>query len=345
MNNNRCSLGIDLGTGSVKAALLDGTGARLGVASAPVELSRPRPGWVESDPEDWWGAVKSAVQDVLSQTDAAVGAVGLSGQMHGVVLARSDGALLRPAILWLDRRAEGSLDAYRRLPAGSLAVLGNPLNPGMAGPMLYWLCSNEAGRPGRGRLGSTAQGLAPPAAGRSRRAASRVMRRGRCFSTCPEIFGPGPSSTGSAWPRRLLAPLSASGSVAGSLDASVAQELGLPAGLPVAFGAADTAAALVGTGLSETGAVQLTVGSAAQVVALRRSPSPDPGLRYHVFASALTDQWYALAAVQAAGVALSWALAALDATWEEAYELFEGRRSGPTGCCSYRTWLGPAPRR
>ena len=156
-----------------------------------------------------------------------------------------------------------------------------------------------------------------------------------------------------AWPvvdglglaRRLLAPLSASGSVAGSLDASVAQELGLPAGLPVAFGAADTAAALVGTGLSEAGAVQLTVGSAAQVVALRRSPSPDPGLRYHVFASALTGQWYALAAVQAAGVALSWALAALDATWEEAYELFEGPPSGPTGCCSYRTWLGPAPRR
>ena len=143
MNNNRCSLGIDLGTGSVKAALLDGTGARLGVASAPVELSRPRPGWVESDPEVWWGAVKTAVQDVLSQTDAAVGAVGLSGQMHGVVLARSDGRPLRPAILWLDRRAEGSLDAYRRLPAGSLAVLGNPLNPGMAGPMLYWLCSNE----------------------------------------------------------------------------------------------------------------------------------------------------------------------------------------------------------
>ena len=96
MNNNSCSLGIDLGTGSVKAALLDGTGARLGVASAPVGLSRPRPGWVESDPEDWWAAVKTAVRDVLSQSDAAVGAVGLSGQMHGVVLARSDGALCGP---------------------------------------------------------------------------------------------------------------------------------------------------------------------------------------------------------------------------------------------------------
>ena len=87
----------------------------------------------------------------------------------------------------------------------------------------------------------------------------------------------------------------------------------------------------MGTGLSRPGAVQLTVGSAAQVVALRRSPSPDPGLRYHVFASALTGQWYALAAVQAAGVALSWALAALDATWEEAYELFEAAPVGANG--------------
>ena len=66
-----CALGIDLGTGSVKAALLAGAGTKLDVAAAPVALSRPRPGWVESDPEDWWGAVKMAVREVLSRAEAS----------------------------------------------------------------------------------------------------------------------------------------------------------------------------------------------------------------------------------------------------------------------------------
>jgi xylulokinase len=128
-------------------------------------------------------------------------------------------------------------------------------------------------------------------------------------------------------PVTLLAPLGASDAIAGPLDCSIAHELGLPGGIPVAFGAADTAAALVGTGLFETGPVQLTVGSAAQVVTLRKRPDPDPDLRYHVFASALPGLWYAMAAVQAAGVALSWALKAFGATWEEAYELLDAAPS------------------
>ena len=132
-------------------------------------------------------------------------------------------------------------------------------------------------------------------------------------------------------PPGLLAPLAPSGAVAGPLEGPAAQALGVPRGTPVVLGGADTAAALVGTGLSEVGPVQLTVGSAAQVVTLRRRPVPDPGLRYHVFASALPGQWYALAAVQAAGVVFSWALGALAATWEEAYELFEASPIGANG--------------
>jgi xylulokinase len=124
-------------------------------------------------------------------------------------------------------------------------------------------------------------------------------------------------------PPKLLAPLCASDAVAGPLDGSIARELGLPAGIPVAFGSADTAAALVGSGLSEIGPMQLTVGSGAQIVTLRKRPDPDPDLRYHVFASALPGLWYALAAVQAAGVALSWALQAFNATWEETDEVLD----------------------
>jgi xylulokinase len=330
MRTDLCALGIDLGTGSTKAALLDETGSIVGVASAPVELSRPRPGWVESDPEDWWRSVKAAVREVLSLTDARVGAVGLSGQMHGVVLTRSDGTPLRPAMLWLDRRAESSLEAYRSIPPRTLAALANPLTPGMAGPMLRWLNTNEAD------VIEVADFALQP------KDWLRLRLVGRPGSEPSDASGTllfdVPANNWS-WvvvdtlglPRRLFAPLGSSGAVAGPLREPAADELGLAPGLPVAFGSADTAAALMGTGLSETGTVQLTIGSAAQVVAIRRSPGPDPGLRYHVFASALPNQWYALAAVQAAGVALSWALDALNATWEEAYELFDSAPAGANG--------------
>jgi xylulokinase len=328
--SDSCSLGIDLGTGSVKAALVDRSGATLGVASAPVELFRPRPGWVESDPEDWWRAVKVAVNEVLSGTNPPVGAVGLSGQMHGVVLARSDGTALRPALLWLDRRAEASLDVYRRLPPGSTASLGNPLTPGMAGPMLYWLRSNESAIVDAADWALQAKDwLRLRLVGRAGSEPSDAS--GTLLFDLPENNWAWAVIDGLGLPRHLFASLGGSSTMAGALDASVARQLGMPTGVPVAFGAADTAAALVGTGLSETGVVQLTVGTAAQVVALREGPDPDPGLRHHVFASALPNQWYALAAVQAAGVALSWALEAFDVTWEEAYRMFEAAPVGANG--------------
>ena len=342
MRTDPCVLGIDLGTGSTKAILLDATGAELSVASAPVQLSRPRPGWVESDPEDWWLSVKIAVRKVLAATQVEVGAVGLSGQMHGVVLARSDGRPLRQAMLWLDRRAESSLEAYRALPARTRAVLGNPLIPGMAGPLLHWLASNEPAV-----LRNAVWALQP-------KDWLRLRLVGRGGSEPSDASGTLlfdvfqntwalPVVEALGLPARLLGPLGASDAIAGPLDGSIAHELGLPGGIPVAFGSADTAAALVGSGLCETGPIQLTVGSAAQVVTLRKRPDPDPGLRYHVFASALPGLWYAMAAVQAAGVALSWALKAFNATWEEAYELLDAA-PGPGACApvSSRTWPGLA---
>ena len=317
MGRDSCVLGIDLGTGSTKAILLDAGGAALGVASAPVHLSRPHPGWVESDPEDWWTSVRIAVRDVLASARADVGAVGLSGQMHGIVLTRSDGKSLRPAMLWLDRRATSSLDAYRALPPRVRAVLGNPLIPGMAGPMLHWLISHEPAV-----LGQAEWALQPKDWLRLRLVGSSASEPSDASGTLLfDIYQntwalPVVGSLG--LPPRLLPPLGASDAVAGRLGIFAARELGLRAGIPVAFGAADTAAALVGSGLFQIGPVQLTVGSGAQVVTLRDRPEPDPDLRYHVLASTHPGLWYAMAAVQTAGVALSWALRAFDATWEEA---------------------------
>src|SRR5215210_324603 len=136
-------LGLDLGTSSVKALLLDEGGAVLGESSVSYAVRTPRPGWAESSPEDWWEAVLEATAAAVGRRGAEVTALGLSGQMHGVVLADELGLPLRPAILWADARSSAELAAYRRLYDDLNRRLANPPAVGMAGPSLLWLRERE----------------------------------------------------------------------------------------------------------------------------------------------------------------------------------------------------------
>src|SRR5215210_8713519 len=99
-------LGLDLGTSSVKALLLTEDGAVLGEGSDSYVVRAPHPGWAESSPEDWWEAVLEASAAAVGPRGTEVAAIGLSGQMHGVVLADERGFPLRPAILWADARSD-----------------------------------------------------------------------------------------------------------------------------------------------------------------------------------------------------------------------------------------------
>jgi xylulokinase len=118
----------------------------------------------------------------------------------------------------------------------------------------------------------------------------------------------------------LLAPLVASAEVAGTLTREAAKLLGLRAELPVAAGAADTAAAMLGGGLLRPGLVQLTVGTGGQIVAPKSAPEPDPHRRTHLYRAATPDLWYSMAAIQNAGLALEWARNTLGASWHDVYE-------------------------
>src|ERR671912_633122 len=136
-------LGLDLGTSSVKALLMAEDGAILGEGSASYAVRAPRPGWAESSPEDWWASVLEATDAALGGRGAGVTALGLSGQMHGVVLADERGVPLRPAVLWADARSGAELAAYRDLDEGHR--LANPPTVGMAGPPLLWFCGQQTG--------------------------------------------------------------------------------------------------------------------------------------------------------------------------------------------------------
>lgn len=315
-------LGLDLGTGSVKALLIDASGTVLGEGGASYPVRSPRPGWAETEPRSWWEACATAVRIAVGGRGASVQALGLSGQMHGVVLSDATGRPLRPAVLWADTRSAGLLDRYRGLDAGLLRALANPLAAGMAGPSLLWLRENEPEeyRTARWalqpkdwlRLRLTGEALSEP----SDASATLLydLEADGWSEAVIEALG---------LREGLFPPLVASAASAGTLTQEAAGALRLPAELPVAAGAGDAAAALLGSGLVQPGPVQLTVGTGGQILAARRRPVPDTNLRTHLYRAATAKPpglWYSMAAMQNAGLALVWARRILGASWKDVYE-------------------------
>ena len=323
-------LGLDFGTGSVKALLLSTEGTVLGEASQPYPIDAPQPDWAETDPQAWWNAAAIAVRSIVSAQIAqnqSVQAIGLSGQMHGVVLTTAAGEPLRPAILWADTRSSQSLTAYHQLDIQLRQRLANPIATGMAGTTLLWLRDHEP------EIYATARWALQPkdwirlrltgiAAADPSDASATLLYDLPNDRWAEDIAAA--LNLRSDW----LAPIVPSGQIAGYLTVEAAEHLNLPVGIPVAAGAGDTAAALVGSCLTTPGLAQLTIGTAAQIAVIRSQPAiARDGT--HLFRSALPGQWYSLAALQNAGLALEWVRNLLGYTWPQIYaEAF----TVPPGC-------------
>ncbi len=311
-------LGLDLGTGSAKALVLDEGGKVRGEGSAPYRVDSPSPGWAESDPQAWWTAAAEAVRTAIGPRGEEIEAVGLSGQMHGVVLTDDMGRPVRPAVTWADARSREQLKAYGRLDTGLRRRLGNPPWVGMAGPTLLWLRDNEPENYGSARwalqpkdwlrLRLTGEAASEPTDA-SATLLYDVERDGWAYDVVEEL----------GLRAELLAPLTNPAQVAGQLGREAADHLSLPVGTPVAAGAGDTAAAALGSGL-EIGSIQLTVGTGGQIVVLRDEPVAYPEGGIHLYRAATDHLWYSMAAVQNAGLALEWARRLLGASWSEVYE-------------------------
>ena len=317
-----CTLGLDLGTSSAKAVVADTGGRVLAQAAAGYAVSSAKAGYAESDPADWWSAVTACAREAVQVAGQAGGtrpaAIGLSGQMHGLVLAAADGQALRPALLWADSRATGALRAYRRLTPDALARLANPLTPGMTGPLLMWVAEHE---PGTYRAARWA--LAPKDWLRARLTAEVHAEPSDASASLLydvpgdrwdlEVAGALGLDAG------LLAPLLPSaGAPAGHLTAGAADELGLPAGIPVAAGAGDTAAATLGSGIGP-GEVQLTVGTGAQVIRPLAGAVSRADAGVHLYRSATPVGWYQMGATLSAGLSLNWVRQVMNASWAELY--------------------------
>ena len=310
-------LSIDLGTSSVKAMLTDVQGQAVSVSSAGYAIDSPQEGWSETHPDSWWSAVIEAVNALDPDLRKGVRAAGFSGQMHGVVLCDRNANPLRPAILWLDTRGKDCLPLF---PADAAIRSGNRPSAGMAAASLLWLRQRDPAC-----YAQAAWALQP-------KDWLRLRLCGQVSTDPSEATGTLLANLDGEWDAALiaalglrtdwLAPVIRSDAVAGELSAAAALALGLPPKIPLATGAADTAAAALGSGLLRDGAALLTTGTGGQIVAMRAArPVYHPELNTFRSANPVGfAPWYVMAAMLNVGSALEWARALLGFSWEEAYQ-------------------------
>jgi xylulokinase len=314
-------LGIDLGTSGVKALLSDPDGTELGRGTAGYDISTPRSGWAETDPELWWQAVRTAVRAAVGPR-AEVTAIAVTGQMHGLTLISERAVVLAPAMLWLDRRAAAEVMSYRALPGHLLQALGNAPSAGRAGPLLLWLARHEPDmyRAARWqlqpkdwlRLRLTGE-IATDPSDASGTLLYDLARDAWALDVADAL----------GLRTDLLPPIRRSTELAGYLLPESAGQLGLVAGLPIAVGAADTAASLLAAGLPADSAEDgtwalLTLGTGGQWIMPASGLEPDPRGRTSLFRG-VDGSAYRLAGAQNVGVTLNWVRQALGATWDELY--------------------------
>jgi xylulokinase len=304
-------LGIDVGTGGTRALLVDESGKVRHAFTAPHEDMRmERPLWAEQSPENWWGAAQKAIRGVLAASGASgkdVRGIGLSGQMHGLVLLDSDDRVIRPALIWCDQRSQPQVDAINASVGKDtvLASIANPVLTGFTLPKLLWVRDNEPELFARVRklllpkdyvrfrlTGEYASDVSDA----SGTALFDVVRR-RWSSELVERLG---------LQRSLLPVVFESHEISGTVSAGAAVSTGLAEGTPVVAGAGDQAASAVGNGIVEPGFVSCTIGTSGVVFAYTASPVYDALGRVHTFCHAVRGAWHVMGVTQGAGLSLQW---------------------------------------
>ncbi len=299
-------LGIDLGTSSVKAVLLDLSGVQLAHAQVHYPVSRPREGWAEQDPSAWWGGVVEAVRSVTNDGATRIDAVGLSGQMHGLVLIDSSGDVLRPAIIWSDSRATEQVEHWKHVldHVAVEAASGFPVATGMTGTSLSWVRENEP------EVYAAAAAVLMP------KDYIRFRLTGLLATDPTDAGGSLLYDIRAGLPARmvfdavglreeLLPPVLPSLSVAGEVHSRAARETGIPTGTPVAAGGGDQSMAAIALGLDDTRRAAVAVSSGGTV--FKRTLHPlDPRLGLHVMPHAEPEQWLAMGVVLSAGLSIDW---------------------------------------
>jgi xylulokinase len=328
-------LGIDVSTTGAKALVINESGEVISSATSPLTLSTPRPLWSEQDPEEWWHGAARSIGEALRQADLTgkdIAAIGLTGQMHGLVLLDENGAVLRPAILWNDQRTGAQCDEIRRRIGRErlIEITGNDALTGFTAPKILWVQENEPEVYARAR-----HILLPKDYVRYRLTGEYAMdkadgsgtilfdlKQRNWSATVLEALG---------IPPEWLPPTYEGPQITGQVSAGAAGETGLAPGTPVTGGGGDQAAQAVGVGAVKPGIVALTLGTSGVVFAAAEAPLVEPQGRLHAFCHALPGHWHLMGVMLSAAGSLQWHRDTL-APQAPFSELVEEARQAPPGC-------------
>jgi xylulokinase len=282
-------VGLDVGTTGVKAVAISPDGRVLASTSEEYDLSTPRPGWAEQDPEDWWRAARGCLERLPA------GPVGLSGQMHGLVVLDAEDRVLRPAILWNDQRtAEECAEIEARVGLERLIELtGNRALTGFTAPKLLWLRRHEPDTYARIR-----HVFLPKDYVRLRLTGERAIDAADASGTL--LF----DVAGRRW----------SEEVCSALEVPLEWLPTVHESTEIA-GAGDQAAAALGVGIASPGPVSVVLGTSGVVFAVLPAYAPDAQARVHVFCHAVPGTWHAMGVMLSAAGSLAWLRRAVGADY------------------------------
>jgi xylulokinase len=312
MNNKtgKLLLGLDVGTSGVKGILINEKGEKIGLSTAAYPLSTPKPNWVEQDPADWWNATVQVIKKIVSSSGVnplQIAGLGLSGQMHSLVLLGKDDEVLRPAILWSDTRTdEECREINRMIDQDTLKYsVGNPAIEGFTLPKILWVKRHEPTVFAR-----ISKVLLPKDYIRFKLTGTFAMEVSDASGTMmydvwkrkwsAEILNK--LEVPSAW----LPSVFESVNICGTISPVVSGATGLSVGLPVAGGGADNTCGAVGNGVINEGQVLASIGTSGVIFAPTTSVKVEQEMRVHTFCHSVPNRWYVMGVMLMAGGALRW---------------------------------------
>lgn len=303
-------LGVDIGTSGSKAVLIDHAGTVVASATDDYQMRTPRPLWAEQDPRDWWTATVSAIRQVLRDSGAKgedVASIGLTGQMHGLVLLDGVGEVLRPCIMWNDQRTGPQCEEITRrlgLPR-LLDLIANPVLPGFTAPKIVWVREHEPEVYRR-----AAHVLLPKDYVRYRLTGQYAMEvsdgSGTALLDVRNRRWSGQMLAALDIPPAWLPECYESTVPSAGISRQAAEATGLKAGTPVVGGGGDQAAGAVGSGIVRQGVISVTLGTSGVVFAATESFLLEPEGRLHAFCHAVPGRWHLMGVMLSAAGSLRW---------------------------------------
>jgi xylulokinase len=303
-------IGIDVSTTATKALLCDDRGTVVGVASHEYPFETPQPLWSEQHPSLWWDGAVRSITGVLAAAKvdgSQVAGIGLTGQMHGLVLLDAQGEVLRPSILWNDQRTAAECDEIRAKVGAKrlIEVTGNDALTGFTAPKVLWVRKHEPEVFAKAshillpkdyvRLRLTGEYGMDVADG-----AGTLLVDLKARNWSDEVLN------ALGIPRGWMPKLYEGPAITGTVTAEAAAATGLKAGIPVIAGGGDQAAQAVGVGAVREGIVALTLGTSGVVFATTNEARVEPDGRLHAFCHAVPGRWHFMGVMLSAAGSLRW---------------------------------------